>query len=78
MPVSRTAAIVAALCFSRYGDVVEAKNTRIEAAPAPCRQSVAAALTASVRLSSSWLATAFSPPADAVPHSFAITSRGKR
>src|SRR5206468_1916910 len=40
--------------------------------------SASVAFTASVRLSSSWLATAFSPPADVPPHSLAISSRGSR
>src|SRR5205814_697760 len=44
----------------------------------PCSSRASAALTASVRLSSSWLATAFSPPADRRPHSLAISSRGRR
>ena len=73
---SSTAAIVAAACFSAQGEVVVAKYTA--SAGGPSTPSPSAAFTASVRLSSSWLATAFSPPAAVAPHSRAITSRGSR
>ena len=55
---SSTAAIVAAPCFSLHGDEVVAKTT---ASALPASSMASDAFTASVRLSSSWFATAFSP-----------------
>jgi hypothetical protein len=72
---SRTAAIVAAPCFSAQGDEVVAKTT---ASARPASPMASDAFTASVRLSSSWFATAFSPWPVMPPHSAAITCRGRR
>ena len=68
--------MVAAPCFSAYGGLVVAKKTA--SGRPPDSGSAPAALTAMVRLSSSWFATARSPGPGAPPHSFAITSRGRR
>ena len=70
---STAAAIMAAACFSLYGEVVLAKNKPSRCCPSPFIQPRVAA-TAIVRLSSSCLATALSPPVLFVPHAREISS----
>ena len=61
----------------RTASVVVAKKTASGARPSAGERR-APRSTASVRLSSSWLATAFSPGPGTPPHSRAISSRGRR